>query len=73
MLKNITLSAEERVIAAARNRAQKERTTLNNLFRDWLARYVGQTHAATDFRKLMRDLKHIKAGKKFSREELNAR
>ena len=73
MLKNVTLSAEERLIEAARNRAQKERTTLNSLFRDWLARYAGQDRAPTEFRKLMRDLKHISAGKKFSREEMNAR
>ena len=73
MLKNVTLSAEERMIEAARNRAQRERTTLNNLFRDWLARYAGQNNAASEFRKLMRDLKHISVSRKFSREEMNAR
>ena len=73
MLKNITLSAEERLIKAARNRAQQERTTLNNLFRDWLARYAGQDNVSSEFRKLMRQLKHVNAGRKFSREEMNAR
>ena len=32
MLKSITLTAEERLIKAARTRAQKKRTTLNNPF-----------------------------------------
>jgi hypothetical protein len=73
MLKNITLSAEERLIKAARTRAQKERTTLNNLFRDWLVRYTGHEQASSEFRRLMRDLKHINSGRKFSREEMNAR
>jgi len=37
-LKNITLSADEKLIEAARARA--ERTTLNEQFRDWLAAYA---------------------------------
>lgn len=61
------------MIEAARTRAQRERTTLNHLFRDWLARYAGQEQASSEFRKLMRDLKHINSGGKFSREEMNAR
>jgi hypothetical protein len=73
MLKNITLSAEEQLIEAARAKAQQERTTLNSAFRDWLARYVGRRASAARYEALMRDLKHVSAGRKFSRQEMNER
>jgi hypothetical protein len=38
MLKNVTLSAEDRLMAQARRRAQRERKTLNAAFREWLVR-----------------------------------
>ena len=41
MLKNITLSADERLIQQARDKASNERKTLNSVFRGWLNRYVG--------------------------------
>jgi hypothetical protein len=34
MIKNITLSAEDRLIEAARTRARAEHKTLNTVFRD---------------------------------------
>ena len=45
MIKNVTLSAEEQLIAQARRRAQQERKTLNAVFREWLAAYVGKAGA----------------------------
>ena len=41
-MKNITLSAEENMIEAARARAAAEHTTFNEQFRRWLAGYAGQ-------------------------------
>ena len=73
MLKNITLSAEDRLIAQARQRAQRERKTLNAAFREWLAAYVGKAVAAGRYRELSRKLRHVSAGRKFSRDELNER
>jgi hypothetical protein len=73
VIKNITLSAEERLIAAARERAQHERTTLNSAFRDWLQRYAARESASKRFEELMRKYKHISAGRHFSRDELNER
>jgi len=75
MLKNITLSAEERDIALARKRASEEHTTINELFREWLAEYarrdqlVEEAMAAIDE---LTGLVHI-GGRKFSREEMNER
>lgn len=73
MLKNITLSAEDRLIAQARQRAQRESKTLNAAFREWLLAYVGKSAAAARYRELNRKLKHVSAGRKFSRDELNER
>lgn len=39
-MKNITLSADDKLIEAARERARAEQTTLNEQFRRWLANYV---------------------------------
>jgi hypothetical protein len=73
VLKNITLTAEEKLIASARSRAQQERTTLNQVFREWLTRYSTR-HASPDrYGSLMRDLKRVSAGRRFSREDLNER
>lgn len=73
MLKNVTLSAEERLIEAARVKAQQEKTTLNSAFRSWLSRYVGGSVSVARYQALMRDLKHVSAGRKFSRQEMNER
>ena len=42
MIKNITLSAEERLIEEARRKAQQEHTSLNEKFRLWLVEYAGR-------------------------------
>ncbi len=39
-MKNITLSADDRLIEAAREQARAEHTTLNDQFRIWLTDYV---------------------------------
>jgi hypothetical protein len=39
-MNNITLSADEKLIEAAHARAQAEHTTLDELFRHWLAEYA---------------------------------
>ena len=39
-LKNITLSADEQLIQAARDQAKREHTSLNLAFRRWLEQYA---------------------------------
>jgi hypothetical protein len=73
MIKNITLSSEESLIERARRRAMAENTTLNELFRMWLERYVAQPEAADRYDALMRQLTHVQAGQTFTREEMNER
>ena len=73
MNKNITFSADEALIEQARRRAMADSTTLDDLFRGWLARYVAHPAAADQYDALMARLSYVKAGDKFSREEMNER
>lgn len=75
MLRNITLSAEDQLIARAREKARGEHTTLNEEFRKWLAAYAGtqDSAAVSNFRQVMQSLAHVDAGRSFTRDELNER
>jgi hypothetical protein len=73
MLKNITLSAEEQMIARAREEAEQRGTTLNAEFRLWLAAFVEQERAAQGYQGLMARLEYARSERRFTREELNAR
>lgn len=73
MLKNITLSAEEDLIARARERAVEDNTTLNAEFRRWLEKYADQVRDGEAYDRLMARLDYVSSGGKFSRDELNER
>lgn len=74
-MRNITLSADESLIEAARKRARQEQTTLNDQFRRWLARYGQQANQALAYDELMRELrgKATTGGRRFTRDEMNER
>ncbi len=72
-MKNITLSADEALIQRARRRAQREGTTLNEAFRQWLHCYVAQEMGATSYASLMKELEYATPGRRFTREEMNER
>lgn len=72
-MKNITLSADERLIEQARLLAKSRHKTLNALFREWLEQFTAQTGGAQEFDALMKRMKHVRAGRRFSRNELNER
>jgi hypothetical protein len=72
-MKNITFSADDALIEQARRQAALENTTLNELFRMWLERYVAQPAAAETYQALMEQLAHVRAGRSFTREEMNER
>lgn len=73
MIKNITLSAEDLVIQKAREKARNEKKTLNALFREWLNKYIHNTNPENEFEKFMERTGYVNPGRKFTREELNAR
>jgi len=73
IMKNVTFSADEKLIERARTRALHEHRTLNTAFREWLARYAGTGNGGADFDHVMRSLSQVKFTRKFTREEMNAR
>jgi hypothetical protein len=74
-MKNITLSADENLIEAARDRARAEHTTLNEQFRLWLKDYARREQQAEEAMAVVRELrgKVRTGGRKFTRDEMNER
>lgn len=73
-MKNITLSADERLIESARTRARREHTTLNEQFRNWLAAYSGdkvRTQRALETIEAVSG--QVRIGRKLTRDEMNER
>lgn len=75
-MRNITLSADERLIEAAREEARRRKTTLNAEFRAWLGQYARSQQGerrVEDYRRFMEAATEVSAGRRFSRDEMNAR
>jgi len=73
MVKNITLSADEKLIAKARKKAESEKTTLNSQFRQWLEQYTSMGKRSHEYDQLMQELSYAKPLGNYSRDELNER
>lgn len=73
MLRNITFSAEERLLEVAKQKAARERRSLNEAFREWLGYYIERDDAAERFDNLMNRLRYVRSRGKFSRAKLNER
>ena len=73
VLKNITFSADEKLINKARKRAASEQTTLNEEFRRWLEKYAERPHTEAAYYQLMKHFDYVKPGRSFHREEMNER
>ena len=73
-MKNITLSADEQLITAARQRAAAEHTTLNEQFRRWLKDYVQREQQAAEALAVMRELQgKLRVGRRLTRDQMNER
>ena len=70
-MRNITLSAEEDLIKQARSVARSQKSTLNQLFRNWLAELASQSDREKRIRELDLRLSYVNAGQKFSRDQMN--
>jgi hypothetical protein len=73
MLKNITFSADEKMILKARKKAKQGHTTLNSQFRQWLDNYTNIDTNSNEYMNLMEQLSYAKPTKRYSREEMNER
>jgi len=74
-MKNVTLSADEKLIEAARARAREEHSTLNAEFRRWLADYARREQRAEEAMAVIRRLRgRVRTGgRRFTRDEMNER
>ena len=73
-VKNITLSADEHLIEAARERAREEQSTLNEQFRLWLAQYTQRARRMDEYDATIASLRgKLHIGRKLTRDEMNAR
>jgi hypothetical protein len=72
-MRNITFSADESLVEQAREIARSRKSTLNQLFREWLADLAGQHERECRLRDLELRLRYARSGGKFSREEMNVR
>ena len=73
-MKNITLSAPEELIEEARKKASIKGTTLNQEFRNWLTSQAEDGEERLKrYKQLRKQLSHVNAGRRFSREERNER
>ena len=72
---NITFSADDNLIEAARRKAAAEHKTLNEQFQIWLENYVRREHRAAEAMRTIRELQDsiTTGGRKFTRDEMNDR
>ncbi|HXP47863.1 MAG TPA: hypothetical protein VN810_11345 [Terriglobales bacterium] len=72
-MKNVTLSADEDLIEQARLVARSQRKTLNAAFREWLLQFTARSGNGQEVDSLMKRLRHVNAGRHFTRDEMNER
>jgi hypothetical protein len=72
-MQDITFSADESVIKRARDVARSENTTLEDAFREWLEWFASRSVTKAELKALFESLRHVNAGRKFTRDEMNER
>ena len=72
-VKNVTLSADEDLIEQARQVARFQRRSLNAAFREWLLQFTAQAGNGQEVDAVMRRLRHVNSGRRFSRDEMLGR
>jgi hypothetical protein len=72
-MKNISLSADEGLIEQARSVARGQGRTLNDAFREWLTKFRQSAGDGQRLDALIKRLRHVDAGGRVSRDELNER
>lgn len=72
-MKNVTFRIQEDMLRKAREKAGKEKKSLNNLVNQWLKNYSGVQDETFDVGKYLDRIKGVKIGRKFTREEMNER
>ena len=74
-MKNVTFTADESLIEAARAKARSANRSLNDEFRDWLLEYVGRSASVVRAISVIDRIAEYAdtGGRRFSRDEMNER
>ena len=72
-VRKIIFRAEQSTIERAREVARSEGKRLEDAFREWLDWYASRNVTREEIKALYRSLKHVDAGRKFTRDEMNER
>jgi len=72
-MKYITFSADAQTIERAREEARRLKSTLNQLFRDWLEDLAARDQRRRKIDGIFRQMDDYQAGGPFTREEMNER
>ena len=72
-MKNVTLSADDELIDQARLVARAQKKSLNDAFREWLVQFTQRSGCTQEYDALMNRLRHVRAGRRFNRDEMNER
>jgi len=72
-MKNVTFSADAELIEQAREEARARKTTLNALFREWLADLAAREERRERVDAVFEEMSAYNSGRAFTREEMNER
>jgi hypothetical protein len=70
-MEKVTLSADADLIDQAQLVARSQHKTLNAVFQEWLQQYAAQSGSAQEVDSLMKRLRHVRAGRHFTRSHMN--
>jgi hypothetical protein len=73
VMRNVTFSVDAQLLERGRDVARRRSTTLNEMFREWLAQVASEKREKERYTRLMRRLSRVRSGGRFTRDEMNAR
>ena len=72
-MERFTLTVDKSLLEDAKKVAEASQTTLDAALLEWLVEYTAGLERVRKYDALMERLKHVNAGRKFTREEMNER
>lgn len=71
---NVTINLTDKLLEEARQQAMADNTSLNAVVKEFLERYVARQHSLDEFNRVSEEvMQYARAGRKFSRQEMNER
>ncbi len=73
IMRNVTFRVQEDSLVKAREKAGREKRSLNALINQWIKNYSAAKEEGFDAYKYLSRFRGVKIGRKFTREEMNER